>query len=357
MKDGRQNIKGRGAGSNTINRFERTHVIFEPHDSCENDEAPLLRTQLFKDTSKTIIAENKSPDIPFVYSVNPYRGCEHGCSYCYARPTHEYLGFSAGLDFESKILIKERAPELLREHFLRPSWKGDALTFSGNTDCYQPLERTLKITRGCLEVCAEFLNPVSLITKNALITRDIDILQSLAGIGAATATISITTLDDDLCAKLEPRASRPAARLKTIGELAKAGIPVSVNVAPCIPGLTDHEMPTILKAAKDAGATGAGFTALRLPLAVAPLFEEWLDTHRPQRKSKVLSQIKDLRGGKLNDSRFGSRMRGQGPIAENLKQMFSIYTEKFGLNRSRRTALNSSGFRRPGDQLNFNLER
>jgi DNA repair photolyase len=357
MKEFRKDIKGRGASSNTPNRFERLRTADEPYEGEEFaatdpdvPEKPLLRTEFLRDSSRTIVAENDSPDIGFRYSINPYRGCEHGCVYCYARPTHEYLGFSAGLDFESKILVKEDAPRLLRAKLMSRAWKGDLIVMSGNTDCYQPKERELKLTRSCLEVLLEFRNPVSLITKNALITRDIDLLAPLAELRAASVCLSITSLDNDLCAVLEPRTSRPAARLRAIEELARAGIPVSVNVAPVIPGLNDHEMPAILKAARSAGALSAGYTPVRLPLAVAPLFEEWLEKHRPLRKNKVLANIRDLRGGggRVNDPQFGSRMRGQGAIAANLRRMFEIYTRKEGLNLAEnKVQLTSEHFRRP----------
>lgn len=355
MKDFRKNTKGRGATGNTLNRFEELHVRPEAYEGEEyEDEKPLLRTEIIKDSSRSIVTENSSPDIPFRYSVNPYRGCEHGCAYCYARPTHEYLGYSAGLDFESKIFVKEEAPALLREKLMSRSWTGEQITFSGNTDCYQPLERQYRLTRGCLEVMAQFKNPVSMITKNALVTRDLDLLAELAQIGAAQVFISVTTLDDELCAVLEPRTSRPRARLRAISELAAAGVPVGVNVAPCIPGLTDHEMPAILKAAREAGAEFAGYTLLRLPLTVAPIFEAWLEEHRPLRKEKVLEHIRSIRGGKLNESQFGSRMRGQGAFAENVRQMFRFTVKKLGLNE-KRFELNSSNFCRPGDQLTFDL--
>ena len=353
MKDFGKNIKGRGSVGNTLNRFDRQHIILEPYEGLEfEDEQPLLRTEFLRDASRSIVTENDSPDIGFRYSVNAYRGCEHGCAYCYARPTHEYLGHSAGLDFESKIYVKQEAPKLLREKLMSRSWQGELIVFSGNTDCYQPVERQMKLTRQCLEVMTEFKNPFSLITKNALVTRDIDVIQKNAAIGAALVYISITTLDDDLCSKLEPRTSRPASRLRAIAELSQAGIPVGVNVAPCIPGLTDHEMPTILKAARDAGALSAGFTPVRLPLAVTPLFTAWLEEHRPLRKEKVLENIRNMRDGKLNDASFGSRMRGKGAIAENMRQMFKITTKKLGMNE-RKFELDSSQFCRPGDQLSL----
>jgi DNA repair photolyase len=354
MKEFRKNIAGRGTTLNTVNRFESQKIVMEPYDGeeFEEGERPRLKTEFLKDSSKSIVTENTSPDIPFTYSINPYRGCEHGCTYCYARPTHEYLGHSAGLDFESKIYVKQEAPKLLREKFMSRSWKGEQITISGNTDCYQPIERRLKLTRACLEVMAEFRNPVSMITKNALITRDIDILSEMAKWNGAYIFISITTLDNDLCGDLEPRTSRPQARLKALEELAKAGIPVGVNVAPVIPGLNDHEMSLILKAANEHGAVSAGYTPVRLPLAVAPLFEAWLEEKRPLRKDKIMQNIRDMRGGKNNDAHFGTRMRGQGAIAENLRQMYQISIRKFGLNQ-KKIELDSSRFRRPGDQLDL----
>lgn len=353
MKEFRKNTKGRGSVGNTVNRFDKNHIVLEPYDGEEyEEERPLLRTQFLRDSSRSIVTENESPDIGFRYSINPYRGCEHGCAYCYARPTHEYLGHSAGLDFETKIYVKEKAPRLLHEKLMSRSWEGEAIFLSGNTDCYQPVERQLKLTRQCLEVMVRFKNPFSIITKNALITRDIDLISEMAKLNGARVFLSVTTLDDDLCAKLEPRTSRPAARLRAIEDLAKAGIPVGVNVAPCIPGLTDHEMPAILKAARDAGAESAGFTPVRLPLAVTPLFTAWLAEHRPLRKEKVLENIRNMRDGKLNDANFGSRMRGTGALAENMRQMFKITTKKLGMNQ-KSFALDSSHFCRPGDQLSF----
>jgi DNA repair photolyase len=358
-------IKGRGAGQNIPNRFEKTQTELEPLevasgliDGHDGDFAPLPpsylgpKTQFFKDKSQSILTENNSPDVGFQFSVNAYRGCEHGCAYCYARPTHEYLGMSAGLDFESKIFVKERAPELLRKKLLSKFWEPETIAMSGVTDCYQPAERHLQLTRQCLEVMAEFRNPVAIITKNSLVTRDIDILKVLASHNAALVFISVTTLSAELCGKLEPRTSRPEARLRAIEELAKAGVPVGVNVAPVIPGLTDHELPGILKAAADAGASQAGFTPLRLPLTVRPLFVNWLETHFPDRKEKVLSHIRDIRGGKLNDSQFGSRMRGQGPMADNIRQMFHVYCNKYGLNK-RDFNLSTVAFRRPKNQMEF----
>lgn len=349
MSENPKTVKGRGAQSNPANRFEKNHKVLEPEFEWDS---PSPRTEFIRDASKSIVSENDSPDIPFRYSVNAYRGCEHGCAYCYARPTHEYLGFSAGVEFETKILVKERAPELLRKKLMSRSWTGEQITFSGNTDCYQPAERKYELTRKCLEVMAEFRNPVGIITKNRLVTRDVDIFKELAQYHAILVFISVTTLDHELGGTLEPRTSRPEARLAAIRELAQAGIPVGVNVAPIIPGLTDHELPKILKACAEAGAKYAGYTLLRLPLAVSPIFQEWLRTHRPEKETKVLEAIKSIRGGKMNVSEFGARMKGQGAFADNVRQMFKIYTKKAGLNEER-VQLSSEHFVRPGDQLSL----
>lgn len=344
-------IKGRGASHNPHNKFEKLSYELDLDDDLLKDQSK-PQTEFFHDTTKTILSENNSPDVGFNRSVNPYRGCEHGCAYCYARPSHEYLGFSAGIEFETKIFIKAKAPELLRQKLLSKSWHPELVLMSGITDCYQPIERKWRLTRGCLEVFAEFRNPVTLITKNALIVRDIDIFQELAKYNCVSTCISVTTLNSDLASALEPRTSAPRSRLRAIEELAKNGIPVAVNVAPVIPGLTDHEMPSILKAAKDAGAISAGYTMLRLPSTVSPVFVEWLEQHRPERKEKVLSHIRSLRGGKLNDPQFGSRMRGQGAIAENVRQMFHLYQRRYGFT-DRNWSLTTEHFRRPTDQLSL----
>lgn len=354
-KDGKA-VRGRGAVANPTGRFERLTFEADPRDPADDGEeftAVQPRTAFYRDSSKSIVTENDSPDIGFRFSVNPYRGCEHGCAYCYARPTHEYLGHSAGMDFETKIYVKERAPELLREKLMSRSWEPEAIFFSGITDCYQPVERKLKLTRRCLEVLAEFKNPGGVITKNALVTRDLDVFRRMHEYRGVFVFLSVTSLDDELAAVLEPRTSRPRARLEAIRRLAEAGIPVGVNVAPVIPGLTDHELPAILKAAAEAGATMAGFTPLRLPLTVAPLFEEWLNVHRPLRAKKVLDLIRMVRGGKLNDANFGSRMRGEGPIADQMRQLFHVHARRLGLNR-RDLELSADRFTRPsraGDQL------
>ncbi len=347
-------VHGRGAAANLQNRFERLGYAPDPDDDGTlDDDAPKLTTLFFRDASKSAIAYNDSPDVGFDASVNPYRGCEHGCAYCYARPTHEYLGFSAGLDFESRIMVKEDAPALLRRELASKKWKPQVLALSGVTDCYQPIERKLKITRQLLEVLAEFRNPCVIITKNRLVTRDIDVLRELAKYDCIRVFVSVTTLDLSLNRILEPRTSSPAQRLAAIRQLADAGIPVGSLVAPVIPGLTDHEIAPIVEAVAEAGGKYAGYVTLRLPLAVAPLFEQWLDQHFPDRKNKILHRIQDLRGGKLNDSRFGERMRGSGPFAEQIKTMFTIACRKAKLDEWDRE-LSTEHFRRPtfvGDQI------
>lgn len=340
-------LHGRGAAGNPKNRFETLERVPDPIDA-QDAEQPLPLTQFLPDASKSVISTNTSPDVGFDASINPYRGCEHGCAYCYARPTHEYLGFSAGLDFETKIMVKHDAPELLRRDLSKRSWTPRLIAMSGVTDCYQPIERKLRLTRRCLEVLADFRNPVAIVTKNALVTRDSDVLGDLARHRAAAVVLSITTLDADLCGDLEPRTSRPARRLAAIAALAQAGVPVGVNVAPVIPGLNDSEIPRIVQAAADAGATFAGLVPLRLPYAVAPLFEAWLDQHRPGMKEKVLNRIREVRGGKLNDPNFGSRMDGQGPFADQIHALFRMACTRAGLTGW--PELSAEAFRRPTDQ-------
>jgi DNA repair photolyase len=341
-----QPMRGRGAGSNPANRFERLH--YEVDEALAEEDRPNPRTQFLKDTSRTILARNDSPDVGFEVSINPYRGCEHGCIYCYARPTHEYLGFSAGLDFETRIMVKEDAPELLRQELSSPRWQPQTIAISGVTDPYQPIERKLQLTRRCLQVLAEFRNPVGIVTKSHLVTRDADLLAELAAHDAAIVMLSVTTLDGSLARLLEARASQPAGRLEAIAALSKAKVPAGVMIAPVIPGLNDHEIPSILAAAREAGARAAGYTMLRLPLAIGPLFEQWLTQHFPDRKEKVLSRIRSLRGGKLNDSRFGSRMRGEGIWADTIDNMFKLAKRKVGLS-GRGPELSTAAFRRPGE--------
>src|SRR3954447_4980533 len=340
-------LKGRGAIGNPRNRFETLEV--ERDEEVPGPER--VETELLRDTSRSIIAYNDSPDVGFDASVNPYRGCEHGCVYCYARPFHEYLGFSAGLDFESRILVKPDAPELLRKELSSPKWKPQTLAMSGVTDCYQPAERRLGITRRCLEVLADFRNPVGIITKNELVTRDIDILQDLASRQAAMVMLSITTLDGEVARVMEPRASHPRDRLKAIERLSAAGIPVGVIVAPVVPAITDHEMPKILEAAAAAGARTAGYVVMRLPGAVAGLFETWLEENFPDRKEHVLNRVRELRGGQLYDPRFGSRMRGEGIFADQTRAMFETWRRKYKLDQ-KTFELSTAAFR-PAGQMSL----
>jgi len=344
-------LRGRGSASNPKNRFESIERVPEPPEDDDDISSP--HTLFFPDSSKSIVAYNDSPDVGFDASVNPYRGCEHGCVYCYARPTHEYLGFSAGLDFETKIMVKDDAPELLRRELSSPKWKPQLVSLSGNTDCYQPVEKQKQLTRRCLEVLLEFRNPVVIVTKNHLVTRDIDILAQLAQFDCIGVTLSLTTLDHKLASLMEPRASHPARRLDAIRKLADAGVPVGYLQAPMIPGLTDAEAPAIALAAKRAGATFAGYVALRLPFAVKDLFEQWLQQHYPDRKEKILHRVREIRGGKLNDAHFKSRMRGEGIYAEQMAKLFDLARKKSGIT-ARWPKLTTEHFRRPGkDQLSL----
>ena len=346
-------IRGRGASWSPANRFEKLHVDLNDPDvidvDLETEERLQRRTQYFRDETKSVITRNNSLDVGFETSLNPYRGCEHGCIYCYARPTHEYLGFSAGLDFESKIMVKTSAPELLRAELESPRWQPQTLVLSGVTDPYQPVERKLGITRGCLEVLARFRNPVAIITKNRLVTRDVDLLRELAAHNGVAVNISVTSLDSNLQRVLEPRTSSPQARLDAISQLRSAGIPTGVMVAPIIPGLTDHEVPKIMDACAQAGAQFAGYTIVRLPWAVAPLFEHWLEEHFPERKEKVLGRIRHLRGNRLNNSKWHTRMTGEGIFAEQIASMFAIACRR---NRMcARPKLSCASFQRPTTQL------
>lgn len=347
----RNPIRGRGASDNPANRFEGRYTDYDLDE--ETGEKPSQNTKLIADDTKEILSQNDSPDIPFTYGLNPYRGCEHGCIYCYARPTHEFLGFSAGLDFESRIMVKYDAADKLRSKFSSRDWNPQTVAMSGVTDPYQPVERELEITRNCLQVFAESRNPVGIITKNYLVTRDIDLLEELAKYNAVHVTLSITTLDRDLARVMEPRTSQPYRRLEAVEKLSARGISVGVNVAPVIPGLTDHECPKILEKARDAGATHAGFTIVRLPHGVKELFEEWLELHFPDRKQKVLNRIRDMRNGKLYESEFGKRFKGEGEFADQIRDMFKIQTKKLGLNKQSRS-LSTKHFKRPKEgQLNL----
>jgi DNA repair photolyase len=326
---------------NPRGRFERLEI-----ESLEPLPAK-VPTEFLRDASRSVIARNQSPDVGFDASVNPYRGCEHGCAYCYARPTHEYLGFSAGLDFETRIMVKEDAAELLERELTASSWQPQVLGVSGVTDPYQPVERRLGITRACLEVLARCRNPVALVTKNALVARDADLLAELARHDAVVVWLSLTTLDVELARRLEPRCSAPPARLEVISRLAEQGIPVGALVAPVMPALNDHEIPALLEAAAEAGATYCRYVMLRLPGAVAEIFPAWLDEHYPERKQKVLARIRDLRGGKLNDTRFGTRGRGEGVFARQIRDLFQAATRRYGLD-GQGPKLSTAAFRRPG---------
>jgi len=342
--------RGRGAVDNPANRFERLSLEADLAEALGCDAEPRVEpTLFFRDTARSVISRNDSPDIPFETSLNPYRGCEHGCVYCYARPTHEYLGFSCGLDFETRILVKEDAPELLRDELCRRSWIPQALALSGVTDPYQPIERRLRLTRRCLEVLAEARNPVSLITKSALVVRDVDLLAELARHRAASVALSITTLDDGLRRRLEPRAASADLRFDAIARLREAGVPAGVSVAPVIPGLNDHEIPRILARAAEAGAAFASYIVLRLPHGVAGLFQGWLDRHVPDRKAKVLARVRDARGGRMSDSCFGARMRGEGPVADLIADVFRVARERAGI-PARESELSTEAFRRPAGQ-------
>ena len=334
-------IKGRAVSYDPPSRFETVHLEMDPR--TPEDERP--RTEFIPDATRAILARNRSPDIPFGASLNPYRGCEHGCVYCYARPTHEYLGHSSGLDFERRILVKHRAPELLRKALSAPSWRPQVIGISGVTDAYQPVERHLRLTRGCLAVLRDFRNPVVIVTKNHLVTRDIDILAELTEHDCVRVTVSVTTLRNDLQRVMEPRTSVPGRRLAAIRQLSSAGIPVGVFVAPLIPGLTDEEMPAILAATAQAGARHASFLLLRLPHGVADLFSDWLEAHFPDRREKVLGRIREVRGGKLNENAFHKRFRGRGEYAGQLRGLFRAAARKAGLDREP-PPLSTAAFRR-----------
>jgi DNA repair photolyase len=339
-------INGRGASGNPVNRFER--IKYERDQTDDDGAGCLIGTEYFKDASRSVISKNDSPDIPFKASLNIYRGCEHGCVYCFARPTHEYIGLSCGLDFESRIFVKQDAPRLLREELAHPRWKPQVIALSSITDCYQPIERKLEITRECLKVLLDFRNPVSVITKNKLITRDIDIFKQMHEYSGIEVNISLTTLDGDLARLMEPRASTPDYRLLAIHELSQAGIPVNVLIAPIVPGLTDHELPSLMMNARKAGAQSAGYIVLRLPYAVKDLFVQWLEDHFPDRKNKVINRIRSLRGGKLYDPTWGKRMSAEGVFADGYRKLFEMAIRKTGLNQ-KSSGLSVEFFRNAAD--------
>ncbi|HJQ96920.1 MAG TPA: PA0069 family radical SAM protein [Candidatus Polarisedimenticolaceae bacterium] len=336
-------IRGRGASTNPAGRFEPRWFESEEDPA----EVPPPETQVFVDATRGIIAHNDSPDIGFSQSINPYRGCEHGCSYCFARPTHAFLNLSPGLDFETKIFTKPDASRLLREELARPRYVCSPIALGTNTDPYQPLERRLRITRGILEVLAEHEHPFTIVTKSALVVRDLDLIAPAAARRQAAVHLSITTLDPGLASRMEPRAATPARRLDALRALAEAGVPCGVMAAPMIPGLNDHELEKILEAARDAGATSAGWVLLRLPHELKGLFESWLTLHEPTQADKVLSRIRETRGGGLYDARFGSRQRGEGVYADMLARRFKVAAGRLGLDR-RHEPLDVSRFRKPG---------
>ena len=330
---------GRASRLNPKNRFEQFSIDDFKSDEIDNfydeDVERKIPTTYLKDESKSIISKNDSPDVGFDYSFNPYRGCEHGCIYCYARPTHEFLGFSSGLDFETKIMVKLDAPHLLEKEFQKKNYVPKMMMFSGNTDCYQPLERKLKITREALKVCLRYKNPASIITKNLLVQRDVDILKEMAKEKLVSVTLSITSLDAKLCRKMEPRTASPIKRLETIELMAKNNIPTGVNIAPIIPGLNDKEIPDILKSASERGALYAGHIMLRLPYQVKDLFTDWIEREFPDRAKKIINKIKEMRDGKLNSSEFGERFSAKGEQAEAIHNLFYLSCEKYGLNKQR----------------------
>ncbi|WP_276480613.1 PA0069 family radical SAM protein [Paraflavitalea pollutisoli] len=344
-----QYFKGRGAQINTRNRFLRNEIVREHIESIDDWSEPNVATQFLEENAKSFVNKVDSPDVGMYYSMNPYQGCEHGCIYCYARNSFEYYGYSAGLDFERKIIVKRNAPELLRKFLQHPKWQCMPLSLSGNTDCYQPAEKKFELTRKCLEVCLEFNQPVGIITKNAGVLRDKDILQELAKKNLVTVLMTITAMDEELRRVMEPRTTTAAQRFRVIRELSQAGVRMGVMLGPMIPGLNDHDMHNILKTASENGAVYSAYTFVRLNGAVKLLFHDWLYKNFPDRADKVWHLIEASHNGQVNDSRFGVRMRGEGNIAEMVAMQYRKYTQKYGLN-DERLELDCSLFRRPGEQ-------
>ena len=347
----RTHAVGRGSGIRPVSRFDtiaRVNLEVIDPDSDDLSARSHPDTEFLSDRTKSVVSENDSPDVGFRFSLNPYRGCEHGCSYCFARPTHEYLGYDAGLGFETKIIVKHDAPKLFRAFLARDSWVPEPIGVSGVTDPYQPCERRYQLTRKCIAVAAAAKQPISLITKSALILRDLDLLGPMAAENLVHANISITTLDSTLARAMEPRASSPRARLQAVRELTAAGVPVRVLVAPVLPGLTDAEIPKILAAAKEAGAQTSSYILLRLPLSVAPVFLEWLERAWPQGKVRVERLVRETRAGRLNDSMFGRRMCGTGEYANSIGRLFEVFARRHGLDR-RMPQFNCSRFQPPPD--------
>ncbi|MES2455384.1 MAG: PA0069 family radical SAM protein [Bacteroidota bacterium] len=343
-------FKGRGAQFNPHNRFQKNDYVKEHDEGIDDWEEEDRKTSFIFGKSKSIVNKVESPDVGMAYSLNPYQGCEHGCTYCYARNAHEYWGFSAGLDFERKIIVKTDAPALFKKFLERKSWDASTISLSGNTDCYQPAERKFRITRQLLEIALEYRQPIGMITKNALILRDIDILSEMAKLNLCMVYVSINSLNEKLRQKMEPRTTTSRQRLKIVEELSKAGIPMGVMVAPLVPGLSDHEIPAILTTIASAGATSAGYTIVRLNGAIGGIFEDWLRKNYPDRFEKVWHMIQSCHGGSVNDSRFGERMRGDGHIAQMIRDNFKLHCRLNHLNE-KRTELDSSLFKVPQAQL------
>lgn len=354
---GRHDLKNRGALSNPPGRFERQQVE-AIDDGWYQDEVPeSIETTLEPDRAREVISTNDSPDVPFEQSINPYRGCSHACVYCYARPSHAYMGLSPGIDFETRLFYKENAAQVLESQLARPGYVCKSITLGANTDPYQPVEKRMRVTRSILEVLARAHHPVAIITKSALVLRDLDLLTEMARQGLASVAVSVTTLDDDLKRAMEPLTASPQARLRTLAALNGAGIPTAVMVAPVIPALSDHELEAILEAAAHAGTRWAGYVLVRLPHEIKDLFREWLEEHYPQRAAHVMSLIRDMRGGRDNDPRFGYRMRGTGPYAELLNTRFRLACRRFDLNSGARSPLKTTLFSPPtaGPQLRLGL--
>lgn len=345
-------IKGRGAQFNTPNRFLRNEKVREHIESIDDWTDPDPKTQFLEETAKGIVNKVESPDVGMFYSMNPYQGCEHGCTYCYARNSFEYWGYSAGIDFESKIIVKKNAPELLRKFLLNPNWQCLPIGMSGNTDCYQPAEKRFGITRKLLEICLEFNQPVGIITKNAGILRDKDLLQKMSEKNLVSVLVSVTTFNEELRRTMEPRTTTGKQRIRIIEELSAVGVRAGVMLGPMIPGLNDHEMQTIMKSASEAGATFSAYTFIRLNGAIKLLFHDWLYKNFPERGDKVWHMIENSHGGKVNDSDWGRRMRGEGQIAEMIAQQFRKYNQRFNLN-AERWELDCSHFKRPGSQISL----
>jgi DNA repair photolyase len=336
-------IKGRGAGDNPQGRFECLARSAEPDEEGKSTPATVVTLQ----QARSIITRNDSPDIPFTQSINPYQGCEHGCIYCYARPSHAYVGLSPGLDFETKLFAKANAAELLREELSRPGYRCEVIALGANTDPYQPIEREHRITRGILEVLREFRHPVGIVTKSSLIERDLDLLAPMAAEGLLHVFISVGTLDAEIARRLEPRAAAPYRRVESVRRLSEHGIPCGVLVAPMIPFLNDKDMESVLAAAHAAGASMGGYTIVRLPWEVKDLFKDWLKRHYPLKAAHIMARIRDMRGGRENDPEFGSRMRGEGPFAELIRRRFDVACKRLGLNTGERNRLDTAKFHLP----------